>query len=263
MSQKTQIEWTDLSWNPIRGCRRVSEGCRNCYAERVAARFCKPGLAYHGLAESTPSGPRWTGKVQFVEKVLRDPLKWKKPKRVFVNSMSDLFHEDVTDEILDQIFSVISICPQHIFQILTKRPVRMRDYFLSRAGFPLPNVWVGVSVENQAAADQRIPFLLETPALVHWISAEPLLGPLELLYKFMIPAKYTFSTMIDWVVVGGESGPGSRPMDPDWVRLICNECQVSGTAFFFKQWGGTQKKKSGRILYGRTWNQMPEMRISQ
>ena len=283
---KTKIEWTDSTWNPIRGCSRVSEGCRNCYAEKVAYRFSGSGQAYEGLVQvrktvTYPEGtriPQWNGQVQFVAKHLLDPLKWKEPRRIFVNSMSDLFHENVSDEWIDLIFGVMAHSPQHTFQILTKRPERMMawasakdrvvtvydalvdsniaddrkaDELICRGQdrilkphpeygysfdcrWPLPNVWLGVSVENQAAADERIPLLLQTPAAVRFISAEPLLGPVEI-SSHRYPALWT--TKLGWVIVGGESGPGARPMHPDWARSLRDQCQAAGVPFFFKQWG--------------------------
>jgi protein gp37 len=244
---RTKIEWTDATWNPIRGCTRVSEGCRNCYAEAVAARFSGPGLPYEGLARPTPAGPRWTGEVRLIEKHLGDPLRWAKPRRIFVNSMSDLFHERLEDDTIDRIFAVMAECPQHTFQVLTKRPQRMLDYLGNgggahlriwcRAGepatmpWPLPNVWLGVSAEHQSAADERIPRLLATVAAVRFVSAEPLLGHINL-YPFM-----RLGRGLDWVIVGGESGPNARPMHPDWARSIRDQCLARSVAFFFKQWG--------------------------
>lgn len=263
---ETSIEWTDKVWNPVRGCSRVSEGCRNCYAERMAVRFSGPGQPYEGLAVMKSDGPQWTGKVVCVEEALDAPLHWRKPCRVFVNSMSDLFHDAVPDEFIDKVFAVMALCPQHTFQVLTKRPERMRDYLLTvqnddkdmqrwanpaceisdspcAAGvvedndWPLPNVWMGVSVEDQRTADERIPLLLQTPAAVRWISAEPLLGPMQIRgYLGQIAAIYG-TRKLDWVVVGGESGPGARPMHPDWARSLRDQCQAAGVAFFFKQWG--------------------------
>jgi protein gp37 len=274
MGAKTGIEWTDATWNPIRGCTRVSEGCRHCYAESVAYRFSGPGLAYEGLAVLKNGHPSWTGKIEFVEKHLLDPLKWKTPRRIFVNSMSDLFHEGVTDEMCDKIFAVMALCPQHTFQVLTKRPKRMLEYLSAnleaplaqcaeaRIGrmcetiardrgedvnapywdvffrWPLRNVWLGVSVENQAAADERIPVLLQTPAAVRFISAEPLLGPLSIDHAlFVIGSEKFESRRLDWVICGGESGPGARPMHPEWARGLRDQCASAGVPFFFKQWG--------------------------
>lgn len=257
-SQKNGIEWTDETWNPLRGCSRVSEGCRHCYAEGVARRFSGPGLPYEGLIAR---GGQWNGQIKLVPELLDQPLRWRRPRRIFVNSMSDLFHENVPTEFIDQVFAVMAMADEHTFQVLTKRPERMRSY-LSDEGLtrrllsaayridqekwawlsadfhivgcqvlPLPNVWLGVSVEDQAAADERIPLLLQTPAAVRWISAEPLLGPVDL-------EDYdTTQAGIDWVVVGGESGREARPMHPDWARALRDQCAAAGVPFLFKQWG--------------------------
>jgi len=263
VSALTPIEWTDRVWNPLRGCARVSEGFRNCYAERVAWRFgSKPGTPYHGLVQMTSQGPKWTGKLQLVHTALNEPGFWKKPSRVFVNSMSDLFHEAVPDEFIEKVFVVIARHPQHTFQVLTKRPQRMHDIMVrwqSRGwmraqdyGMPA-NVWLGVSVEDQAAADERIPLLLTTPAAVRWVSAEPLLGPVD--FTNITAARPRGveqwdalrrqyddeigggGPRVDWVVVGGESGPGARPMHPGWARSLRDQCEAAGVPFFFKQWG--------------------------
>lgn len=256
MADKSPIEWTDATWNPIRGCTRVSPGCMNCYAERVAIRFSGKGQAYDGLAKITNGHPQWTGKVAFMEKHLADPLKWKEPRRIFVNSMSDLFHEGVSDETLQKIFKVMCEAKRHTFQILTKRPQRMLE-FLSRWDsmtrdfgplypntWPQNHVWLGVSVENQKAADERIPLLLQTPAAVRWVSAEPLLGPVDLANFITCQCPGTgehcqscLSGGLNWLVVGGESGPGARPMHPDWARSLRDQCKAAGVPFFFKQWG--------------------------
>lgn len=259
MSDKTSIEWTrsddgtpGATWNPIRGCRRVSEGCRHCYAERVAARFSGPGQPYEGLAEMTPSGPRWTGAVRLIENVLNQPLQWKRPRRIFVNSMSDLFYEGLTDDDIWRIFAVMAAASQHTFQILTKRAERMQtflsdpearykldgacDALAGRMGWchadnwlwPLSNVWIGISVEDQRTADERIPHLLKTPAAIRWISAEPLLGPVNLM---------PYLDGLDWIVAGGESGPEARPVHIEWLRSLRDQCQKAEVAFFFKQWG--------------------------
>lgn len=268
MGDKSGIEWTNATWNPLRGCRRVSEGCRHCYAERIAARFSGLGQPYEGLATRTQLGPRWTGNVRLLPELLDQPLYWAKPRRIFVNSMSDLFHEDVPADFIWDVFAVMAACPQHTFQVLTKRPARMQamlrlpgsvhkldtacDALAVRQGWchadnwqwPLANVWLGVSVEDQAAADERIPLLLRTPAGVRWVSAEPLLGPINLAqaHKAYMDGKWyepdDQPNRLDWVVVGGESGPGARPMHPDWARRIRDDCQRAGVPFFFKQWGG-------------------------
>lgn len=290
MSEKTGIEWTDATWNPIRGCSRVSEGCRNCYAESVANRFKGQGQPYEGLIARTG---QWNGNITVVDHLLDQPLRWRKPRRIFVNSMSDLFHETVPDDVIHAVFSVMAQATQHTFQILTKRPERMRDvltlwdrigitgnYF---HGHPLPNVWLGVSVEDQATADERIPLLLQTPAAVRWISAEPLIGPIDfsgMWVPHQNPAMHeNMLEALDWVVVGGESGKGARPMQLDWARTLRDQCQSAGVPFFFKQWGEfgpnwfcdgdgkydggpiwmdrMGKKAAGRLLDGREWNEYP------
>lgn len=270
MADKTKIEWTDATWNPIRGCTVVSEGCRNCYAMQAAARFSGEGQAYEGLAYRNESGAHWTGKVRLIEKHLKDPLRWQRPRRIFVNSMSDLFHPEVHDEWIDQIFAVMRrALPKHTFQVLTKRPERMLRYLthatlngtvaemrvqkLAPANtpqhwyhatnwhWPLPNVWLGISVEDQESADERVPLLLETPAAVRWVSAEPLLGPIDLRvnnpYQVAHGGYRPVIDDLDWIVVGGESGPGARPMHPDWARALRDQCVAAGVPFFFKQWG--------------------------
>lgn len=284
MGTKTEISWTDSTWNPIRGCSRVSHGCDNCYAQDVAGRFSGPGLAYEGLVHIGKDGHSlgWNGVIKFVEKHLLDPLKWKKPRRIFVNSMSDLFHENVTDLMRDRIFAVMALAPQHTFQILTKRPERMQAYFRSfhganaeqrgfdtcewvgetipkaPKGFPnmlsaipygLPNVWLGVSVEDQEAANKRIPYLIDTPAAVRFLSCEPLLGPVNLHPWLCVNGKSdkpeqlwsdsicSPSRNIHWVIVGGESGPNARPMHPNWARSLRDQCKAAGVPYFFKQWG--------------------------
>ena len=243
MGKNTKIEWTDATWNPIRGCSRVSEGCRNCYAESVAARFSDLGQPYHGLAEfkiigkDTPNErteAHWTGEVAFVPEHLDDPLRWKKPAKIFVNSMSDLFHEKVQDEWIEKIMQVILACPEHIFQVLTKRPERMgnwvRNWKVGGVKFiPPPNLWLGVSVEDQKTADERIPLLLEIPAAVRWVSYEPALGPVN--FQNWVPRG------IDWIVMGGESGKNARPMHPKWARDVRDLCKLVSTPFWFKQWG--------------------------
>lgn len=279
MGDRTGISWTDATWNPIRGCSRVSEGCRNCYAENVAARFSRPGQPYEGLAvnrlvqsmHGLKTEPRWTGEVRFVPEQLDQPLRWKRPRRIFVNSMSDLFHEKLTDEQIDQVFAVMALAPQHTFQVLTKRPDRMGDYITNHVAskrsdvwvwngpvtedgknganmrFPLPNVWLGVSVENQQTADERIPLLLQTPAAVRFVSAEPLLGPVnfdrigtwrsEPLSALDEQVGYVERPRLDWVIVGGESGPGARLCDVAWIHSIVEQCRDAGVACFVKQLG--------------------------
>ena len=262
------IAWTDQTWNPVRGCSRVSSGCTRCYAETMAARFIGPGQPYEGLARRTDDGePRWTGSVRMVPEHLGDPVRWRRPRRIFVNSMSDLFHERLNFEDIASVFGVMAAAPQHIFQVLTKRPERMLEWFkgaddaqllLDRMAFrarhldwdvvlgavpplaawPLPNVHLGVSVEDQRTADERIPLLLQCPAAVRWISAEPLLEAVDL-----APAlgghgyTNTSSLKLDSVVIGGESGKDARPFDIDWARRIILQCRESGTKVFMKQLG--------------------------
>lgn len=264
----TGIEWTDETWNPVTGCTKVSEGCRHCYAERLWPKVQGAAVARANKRETelAVSFPRPFTDVRCHPDRLEMPLRWKKSRRIFVNSMSDLFHEDVPDEFVDRVFAVMALCPQHIFQVLTKRPERMREY-LSRGerevlrriaiqwtqmgdkvgngptaltDWPLPNVWLGVSAEDQDTAEARIPLLLETPASVRFVSLEPLLGAVDLepwTWAGAAVNGHKQMARLDWVIVGGESGPGARPMHPDWVRQVRNQCAQAGVPFFFKQWG--------------------------
>lgn len=258
----TAIEWTDETWNPIVGCSVVSPGCTNCYAMKTAAARLDGNPAtphYAGTTKQTNGGAVWTGRVMLApDHILEKPLRWKSPRRIFVNSMGDLFHWAVPDEWIDRVFAVMALAPQHTFQVLTKRAHRMRAYMVAMRGvgtlherpWPLPNVWLGVSAEDQARADERIPELLATPAAVHFVSAEPLLGPIDftdispngiqqinaLSGHSRTPDTDAFARL-GWIIVGGESGPGARPMHPDWARAIRDQCAAAGTAFFFKQWG--------------------------
>ncbi|MDR4483880.1 MAG: phage Gp37/Gp68 family protein [Nitrospirales bacterium] len=246
---KTKIEWADMVWNPVRGCSLVSAGCENCYAMKQAHRFAGRGKPYEGLTQVGPHGPRWKGNIRLVPEVLNQPLKIKKPQKIFVNSISDLFHEDVPDEFIEKVFNVMWEAKHHTFQVLTKRPQRMLDFLVGSSGCgagqePIPNVWLGVSLEDQKTADERIPLLLQTPAAVRWISAEPLLGPIDVDFDEMDIAlepdgagTTAIQGKIDWVVVGGESGPKARPMHPDWVRSIRDQCQSAGVPFVDQQWG--------------------------
>ena len=243
-SQSSKIEWTESTWNPVRGCTRVSEGCRFCYAERIAARFSGKGMAYEGLAKNTTSGPRWTQQVILVPELLNEPLKWKKPRRIFVNSMSDLFHEKVELSDIQKVFAVMEKADRHQFQVLTKRAERLLA-FNSKLPWP-PNVWMGVSVEDKHVTD-RIEALRQTDAHIKFLSLEPLLGALPNLVL----------DGIDWVIVGGESGPGAREMEKKWVIDIRDQCADAKIDFFFKQWGGKRKSKTGRELEGRTYDEMP------
>ncbi|MFP2963359.1 DUF5131 family protein [Myxococcus sp. 1LA] len=298
---ETAIEWTDHVWNVTKGCSRKSPGCGGgtpgprkggCYAERMAIRLAGPGQPYEGLVESTPAGPRWTGKVVLDEELLDAPLRWRRPRRVFVNSMSDLFHESLSFEAIDRVFATMRLAERHTFQVLTKRADRMREYVeWARArslveglevvpGRPITwerahaNVWLGVSVEDQRRADERIPHLLATPAAVRFLSCEPLLGPVDL-SRWLPRARYYLARCarcghtasseffgelrnhddadvecpicghllqdevpgISWCIVGGESGPGARPMHPIWARRLRDQCVAAGVPYFFKQWG--------------------------
>lgn len=279
MGERTGIAWTSSTWNPIRGCSRVSEGCRNCYAERVAARFTHTRPRGNTGSRGVPveNGPfagfatskGWTGRVELVEKALLLPLRWRKPRRIFVNSMSDLFHENLPDEAIDRVFAVMALSPRHTFQILTKRAERMRKYLTTRSKsaqpwknaartvgyalefegvslvpFPLPNVWLGVSAEDQKTADERIPLLLQTPAAVRFVSAEPLLEAVDLTSQFGMlmsdeDGEYgpVLSPGLSWVITGGESGPGARPCDIAWIRSIVQQCKAAGVPCFVKQMG--------------------------
>lgn len=314
MGDRSSIEWTDATWNPVRGCSRVSAGCEHCYAERIAARFDGPSKPFENLIHKTTQG--WNGKIKLVPEMLDQPWRWTRGRRIFVNSMSDLFHENVPFEYIAAVFWVMSVTTRHTYQILTKRPARMLAFFrwlleqeemsfyalddekaawwLAEAvsniggehpaikaldwkpatnkrggydncgpGWPYVNVWLGVSVEDQSAADERIPLLLQSPAAVRFLSCEPLLGEIDLtrvcdharpraIWINCIEAKdanpahaelvamlgpdYPYSR-IDWVIAGGESGPGARPMHPDWARSLRDQCATAGVPFLFKQWG--------------------------
>jgi protein gp37 len=344
MADQSQIEWTDATWNPVRGCTRVSPGCGGpyhqggCYAEKIAARFSDPGQPFHGIAKRTKHGGAWTGKLALIDDMLAVPLRWKKPRRIFVNSMSDLFHENLPDEAIDKVFAVMALCPQHTFQVLTKRAARMRAYFAERwqatpaqrldlgggdvidmpggeetgredqveaacedvyklmpsmvdtnndklwddkgnlksrqFAWPLPNVWLGVSVEDQQRADERIPDLLAAPAAVRFLSCEPLLEPVDLsqvrcalagtsymtfdaLHALDSLNKGREETRIDWVIAGSESGRNSRPCDIAWVRSLKDQCVGAGVPFFYKQAVINGRKIPTPELDGRTWVEFP------
>lgn len=280
----SKIEWTQKTWNPTVGCTKVSAGCKECYAMKMAWRHIhnpKTKKDYEGTVMKTENGEiNWTGKINLLHERLQEPFSWKKPTIVFVDSMSDLFHADVPDEYIAKVFAIMALCPQHIFQILTKRPDRMlhfltlnnedfallmenaiyemglsenedadvdtlacKVYNYSGNNFPLPNVWLGVSVENQKEADERIPLLIRTPAAKRFLSCEPLLGNIDLdnlnaLYKTegkMVASLWHY--LIDWVIAGGESGSNARPMHPEWVRSLRDQCTRAAVPFFFKQWG--------------------------
>lgn len=358
MGVASDIEWTDATWNPVRGCALVSPGCANCYAMKFAHRFSGPGGRYEGLTRLGKHGPVWTGQLRLVPGQLADPLRWKKGRRIFVSSMSDLFHEDVRDEYIAAVFGVMAACPQHTFQVLTKRAERMAQWFCwiaaasqdsTRRGgpsapylcaiaakeiaslrhdhrlnlpplkpWPLPNVWLMVSVENQEQT-KRIEQLLRCPAAVRGVSAEPLLEAIDLSkwLDYRTHRKCTACLAIgpdgercsrcnragdcgpalDWLIAGGESGHGARPMHPDWARSLRDQCVDAGVAFHFKQWGQWSeieydresppghrrgerylnaagghgfhgesvirirvghKKTNGRLLDGRTWDEFPK-----
>lgn len=329
---QTNIEWTDRVWNPVTGCTKVSEGCRNCYAFETHNRRHK---GFQNGAKLPQQYAKPFNEIQLFPNRLQAPLKWKKPQRIFVNSMSDLFHKDVPFEYIDKVFAVMALTPRHTYQILTKRPERMLEYFQSASqkemierweeaagellgdeaacfvanrlngvlpnanpGWPMQNAWLGVSVENQQSADERIPLLLKTPAAVRFLSCEPLLGPVDLklndsaLYHtsgYRPPlSEYTkVGECISWVIAGGESGHKARPMEPDWARSLRDQCIEANVPFFFKQFGewapfnsleahpepeekgiivGKEtlwrvgKKKAGRELDGRTWDEFPDTR---
>jgi protein gp37 len=270
MSDGTEIAWTDATWNPLVGCSRVSKGCERCYAER----FMHRGLHHKGLTRSTSRGPVWTGEVRLVEKALDLPLRWRKPRRIFVNSLSDLFHESVSDETIDRVFAVTALAPQHTFQVLTKRPERMRAYVsapgrreavecaaLQGVGlsnrldpsawvpWPLRNVWLGISAENQEAFDERVRWLVQMPAALRFVSAEPLLGPLDIDTRRLFSTEEAFAPPpnLGWVICGGESGPGARPCDVSWLRSIVEQCRESHLVPFVKQLGARPYDSAARL----------------
>lgn len=314
----TTIEWCrnddgtlGKSWNVTRGCSTISPGCEHCYAMKMAHRFSAHGQPYDGLTKLTKHGPRWTGEVRCVLEMLEAPLHWRKPTRIFVDSMSDLFHDKVPDEFIAAVFGVMAACPQHTFIVLTKRAKRMREWFawLGKADpdgsfplhrdvvrrhlakykfdapyaptirWPLPDVWLGVSVENQEAADERIPYLLETPAAVRWVSVEPMLGAINLRHIDADAAGSTSPcqvdaltgrhtdmgrpcadvTRLDWVICGCESGPNARPMDLNWARSLRDQCQAAGASYFLKQATVGGKLVKTPELDGRRCVEFPEM----
>lgn len=241
----TKIEWTQEVWSPVTGCAKVSPGCKHCYAERMHARLTRMGKAKYSRPFS---------EVVCHPDTLDIPRRWRKPRTIFVCSMSDLFNVHVPTQFIQRVFDTMFDCPRHTFQVLTKRTERMSAFLNQHVRWPrLPNVWVGTSVEDQKCADERIPYLQATSAAVRFLSVEPLLGPIEFGPNGL--------DGIDWVIAGGESGPGARPMDPRWVRTVRDQCVGNPkirTAFFFKQWGGVNKAKAGRELDGRTWDEMPK-----
>lgn len=237
MATVSTIEWTEMTWNPVTGCLKVSQGCKHCYAERMAKRLRAMGaIRYINGFEPT-----------LQEDLVDLPKRWKKPRVIFVNSMSDLFQEDVPDDFIRRVFATMRACPQHTFQILTKRSERLKK--LGKTLLWTDNIWMGVSVED-ARVVGRITDLTSVPAHIRFLSCEPLIGPLE-----NIPLKG-----IHWVIVGGESGPRSRPMKREWVESIHRQCKRNDVPFFFKQWGGVRKDMTGRELHGRTYNEMPSIK---
>lgn len=301
MADNTKIEWTEATWNPITGCSLASPGCTNCYAMKLAGTRLQHHESRKGLTRDSKAGPVWTGQTRFNEQWLTQPLKWKRPRMIFVCAHGDLFHESVPDEWIDRVFAIMALAPHHTFQVLTKRSARMREYFRESTGWRarvagllndlkpsplwngnvyqgwqnlhgrpdgLPNVWLGASVEDQTRADERVPDLLATPAAVRWLSCEPLLGPVDLTdidlaaseaaqlepsglsrldaltgihsdeVNGEIPGIWGDpDPRIDWIICGGESGPGARPMHPDWARSLRDQCAAADVPFFFKQWG--------------------------
>jgi protein gp37 len=264
MADKSAIEWTEATWNPVTGCDRVSEGCDHCYAQTLAKRLKAMGnRRYQRDGDPRTSGPGFG--VTLHHDQLGLPMRWKHPRTVFVNSMSDLFHDDVPDDFIANVFSAMASAPQHTYQVLTKRPGRMSSLMRRWMGTDrealvgLPNVWLGTSVENQRWADIRIPKLLETPAAVRFLSCEPLLGSVDLRHRPDPWGSPYLAALdrLDWVIVGGESGPGARVMDPEWARSLREQCVEARVPFFFKQWGGRTPKAGGRVLDGVMWDQMP------
>ncbi len=247
MGERTAIEWTHTTWNPITGCDRVSEGCDHCYALTLARRLQAAGNPrYRTDGDPRTSGPGFGLAVHWDK--LEEPLSWRKPRLIFVNSMSDLFHPRVPIDAIERIFRTMEKANWHTFQILTKRPGRMASVIRRIRPDPVENVWLGTSVETQRWAEVRVPQLLATPATVRFLSCEPLLGPLDL---------QSWLPHLDWVIVGGESGPKARAMNVEWVRSLRAQCLAAAVPFFFKQWGGRTPKSGGRLLDGQTWDELP------
>ncbi|WP_422048638.1 DUF5131 family protein [Shimia sp.] len=241
----TTIEWTQETWNPTAGCTIITDGCRNCYAMRMAARLEAMGVEkYKGLTRKSGGRAKWTGEIRVDEASLEIPYRWKKPRTVFVNSMSDLFHEGLSETDISRVWKVMADTPQHTFQILTKRAQRLEE--LSKKLPMLPNVWLGVSVEKRSELP-RVDHLRKASGAIRFISFEPLLEGLGL----------PDLRGIDWCIVGGESGPNARQMKEAWVESLYLAARNAGAAFHFKQWGGPQKKKTGRTLHGRTYDEFP------
>lgn len=328
MSENSKIEWTDATWNIITGCDVTSPGCKNCYAMKLAGTRLRNHPSRAGLTQATPAGPVWNGAVRFNDEWLDQPFRWRSPRMIFVCAHGDLFHEAVPDEWIDRVFAVMARTREHTFQVLTKRADRMLEYFShkSRHGYvlaaaadigwagmdwcpwPLPNVWLGVSAEDQRRANERVHKLLQVPAAVHWLSAEPLLSAIDLT-QIELPSEYNITptlpgrinalctddedryyqapNKLGWVVVGGESGNGARPMHPDWARRLRDQCAQYDVPFLFKQWGEWSaapeiidasgglfhqfddgvwmqrigKKTAGRLLDDRTHDEFPKSEL--
>jgi protein gp37 len=244
----SDIEWTDATWNPVSGCRIISPGCTNCYAMRMAARLQAMGhSSYEGVTRKSGGRPKWTGRLHLNDATLEIPLRWRKPRKIFVNSMSDLFQDGIPDAFIARVWETMGRADWHVFQILTKRPENMLRVITENDLPAYRNVWLGTSVES-AAYKTRIQALRKVPAHVRFISYEPLVGAIGRVNM----------KDIHWVIVGGESGPHSRPMDEKWVEEIRGQSREQNVAFFFKQWGGTNKKATGRVYRGRTWDEYPE-----
>lgn len=251
MATNSKIEWTEATWNPVAGCTILSPGCTNCYAMLLASRLAKMGQEkYEGTTRKSGGRPKWNGTVKLDPKSLDIPRRWRKGRLIFVNSMSDLFHDAVPLEYIQAVFRVMAGTRQHTYQVLTKRTERLEE-LAPKLNWP-KNVWMGVSVESVDYL-YRIDHLRHTKAKTKFLSLEPLLGPLDDMNL----------QGIDWAIAGGESGPGARPMPIEWVRSIRDQCVDSGVAFHFKQWGGKNKKKTGRTLDGRTWDEWPRSRKSR
>lgn len=244
---ETSIEWTDATWNPVAGCTILTAGCTNCYAMRMAARLDAMGTKkYRGLTRKSGKRAVWTGKIRLDENALNIPHSWSRPRKVFVNSMSDLFHDDVPLDFIAKVWLVMKQTPRHTYQILTKRPERMAEVLAAAPFEVLPNVWLGTSIEDGRVL-HRLDAIRRVPTVIRFVSLEPLIGSVA----------SGDLTGIHWAIVGGESGPRAREMKPIWIDEIEAMCRRSGTAFFFKQWGGKNKKAAGRTLNGRTYDEMP------
>lgn len=252
MAGLSDIEWTDATWNPVSGCKIISPGCTNCYAMRMAARLQAMGHpAYEGVTRESGVRPKWTGRLHLNEATLDVPLRWRSPRKIFVNSMSDLFQDGIPDAFIARVWDVMVRADWHIFQILTKRPENMLRAVSENGLAVRPNIWLGTSVES-AAYKHRIDSLRRVPGEVRFVSFEPLVGGI---------GRMNLSG-IHWAIVGGESGPRARPMQTAWVDTIEKECRRQEVAFFFKQWGGVNKKATGREYRGRTWDEYPTVSAS-